>query len=225
VADVITLGVLVSGSGTNLQALIDAVAARTLDARIAVVVSNVAGAPALERARAAGVETVVVDPRDHTDRRAFDSAVLDVMREHGVELVVLAGFMRLLSDVLLDAFPMRVVNIHPALLPAFPGLHAQRQALEYGVRVTGCTVHFVDGGTDTGPIIAQAIVPVLDGDDEASLKQRILEREHELLPQVLRWIADGRVTVERAAADGRRPRVRVRDASSLVGVGPVAGKG
>ncbi len=116
--------------------------------------------------------------------------------------------MRLLTPVLLDAFPMRVVNVHPALLPAFPGVHGQRQALEYGVRVTGCTVHFVDRGTDTGPIIAQAAVPVLEDDDEAALTARILTKEHELLPQVLQWIAEGRVTIE--AAKGARPRVRVR---------------
>jgi phosphoribosylglycinamide formyltransferase 1 len=208
----ITLGVLVSGGGTNLQAILDAVAARTLDARVGVVVSNVAGAGALDRARAAGAPTAVVEHRAHRDRRAFDAAVVQVLRDHDVGLVVLAGFMRIVTDVLLDAFPMRVVNIHPALLPAFPGVHAPKQAIEYGVRVAGCTVHFVDGGTDTGPIIAQTAVPVLEGDDEEALRLRILAQEHALLPRVIQWIADGRVDVEPAEA-GRRARVRVRAAA------------
>jgi phosphoribosylglycinamide formyltransferase 1 len=208
VARVIVLGVLVSGSGTNLQAILDAVRERKLDARVAVVVSNVPDAIALERARAAGIEAVVVDHKRFADRQAFDEAVVAVLRDRGVELVVLAGFMRLLTPALLDAFPLRIVNVHPALLPAFPGVHGQRQALAYGVRVTGCTVHFVDRGTDTGPIIAQATVPVLDDDDEKTLTERILTKEHELLPRVLQWIAEGRVSVE--SIEGARPRVRVR---------------
>jgi phosphoribosylglycinamide formyltransferase-1 len=208
VAGVIALGVLVSGSGTNLQAILGAIRARTLDARVAVVVSNVAEATALDRARSAGAPAVVVDHKRFADRTAFDAAVVQQLREHGVELVVLAGFMRLLTPVLLDAFPMRIVNVHPALLPAFPGIHGARQALAYGVRVAGCTVHFVDRGTDTGPIIAQAAVPVLEDDDEAALAARILEKEHELLPRVLQWMAEGRVSVE--ATLGARARVRVR---------------
>ena len=206
-ASVIVLGVLVSGSGTNLQAILDAIRGRELDARVAVVVSNVPGAHALDRAREAGVEAVVVDHTEFATRSEFDAAVVALLRARGVELVVLAGFMRLLTGSLLDAFPMRIVNVHPALLPAFPGVAGQRQALEYGVRVTGCTVHFVDGGTDTGPIIAQATVPVLDGDDEASLTARILAKEHELLPRVLQWIAEGRVAVHVGA--GGRARVHV----------------
>lgn len=206
----LVLGVLASGTGTNLQAVLDAIAARRLDARVAVVVCNVPGAGALERARAAGVPAVVVEHTQHAERAAFDAAVVEVLRAHGVQVVVLAGFMRLLTSVLLDAFPMRVVNVHPALLPAFPGVNAQKQALEHGVRVTGCTVHFVDGGTDTGPIVAQAAVPVYEEDDLESLRRRILAREHELLPRVLQWIAEGRVTVEPAAGAGGRARVRVR---------------
>jgi phosphoribosylglycinamide formyltransferase-1 len=207
VAAVIALGVLVSGSGTNLQAILDAIAAKTLDARVAVVVSNVAGAGALDRAREAGVEGVVVDHKAFPDRRAFDAAVVEVLRERGADVVVLAGFMRIVTDVLLGAFPMRVVNIHPALLPAFPGVHGPRQALDYGVRVSGCTVHFVDGGTDTGPIIAQEAVPVLEGDDEEALRLRILAREHEVLPRALQLISRGLVRVEPVA--GGRARVRV----------------
>jgi phosphoribosylglycinamide formyltransferase-1 len=205
----IRLGVLVSGTGTNLQAILDAVAEKRIDAQVVVVVSNVPGAGALERARAAGVTPVVVDHREHADRRAFDAALVEVLRARGVEVVVLAGFMRLLTGVFLDAFPMRVVNVHPSLLPAFPGVNSQKQALEYGVRVAGCSVHFVDAGTDTGPIIAQSAVPVEDDDDEESLRLRILAREHELLPRVLQWLAEGRVTVQ--ATPGGRARVRVRE--------------
>lgn len=207
----IRVGVLVSGGGTNLQAVLDAVAQKHLDAEVRVVLSNVAQARALERAKSAGVPTVVLDHKGFASREAFDAAVVEELRARGVELVLLAGFMRIVTPVLLDAFPQRVVNIHPALLPAFPGVHAQRQALDYGVRVAGCTVHLVDAGTDTGPILAQAAVPVLDGDDEDALARRILVEEHKLLPTVLQWFAEGRVEVE--AREGKRPRVRVRDAT------------
>jgi phosphoribosylglycinamide formyltransferase 1 len=144
----------------------------------------------------------VLDHRGHDDRAAFDRALIAALREHGVDLVVLAGFMRLLGREFLAAFPRRVVNIHPALLPAFPGMHAQAQAFHYGVKVTGCSVHFVDEGTDSGPIIAQSVVPVLDDDDEEKLRLRILAEEHRLLPKVIRAIAEGRVS-----GDGRRVRV------------------
>jgi phosphoribosylglycinamide formyltransferase-1 len=207
---VIRLGVLVSGSGTNLQAVLDAIAQRQLDAQVAVVVSNVAAARAIDRAHQAGVEAIVVDHKAFPDRASFDAAVVESLRSRGVEVVVLAGFMRIVTDVLLGAFPMRVVNVHPALLPAFPGVDAQKQALDYGVRVTGCTVHFVDRGTDTGPIIAQATVPVLEGDDVEKLRARILAKEHELLPRVLQWIAEGRVEVEPARSAGGRAQVHVR---------------
>jgi phosphoribosylglycinamide formyltransferase 1 len=192
----VNVGVLVSGSGTNLQAILDAQAKGELGkARVVVVVSNVAGVRALERAQAAGVATVVLSHKEYASRQAFDEALVATLRQFGVELVALAGFMRLLTPTFLGAFPQRVVNIHPALLPAFPGIHAQKQALDYGARVTGCTVHFVDEGCDTGPIIAQATVPVLDGDDEAALTTRILAEEHRLYPAAIRAIADGRVQV------------------------------
>jgi phosphoribosylglycinamide formyltransferase-1 len=218
VAHVIALGVLVSGDGTNFQAIVDAIAARLLDARVAVVISNVADAGALARARAANIDTLVMEHGQFPDRRAFDSAVVQALRSRGVEVVVLAGFMRLVTDVLLDAFPWRVVNVHPGLLPSFPGVHAQKQALDYGVRITGCTVHLVDRGTDTGPIIAQAAVPVLPDDDEGSLRERILAREHELLPLVLQWMAEGRVTVSAPTNPGNRSRVHVRAARTCLGV-------
>ena len=210
------IGVLISGGGTNLQAILDAVAAKRLDVEIAVVVSNIATAGGLERAHRAGVPAVVVSHKDHKGREAFDAAVVDVLRAHRVDLVVMAGFMRIVTPVLLDAFPMRVVNIHPALLPAFPGVDGQAQAFRHGVRIAGCTVHFVDTGTDSGPIIAQAAVPVLDGDDEETLRARILEKEHALLPMVVGWIAAGKVTVH--PVEGGRPRVTVAGERTALGL-------
>jgi phosphoribosylglycinamide formyltransferase-1 len=202
----IVLGVLVSGNGSNLQAILDAIQRGKLDARVGVVISNKALAGGLERAARAEVPAVVIDHRVHADREAFDQALVDALRAHGVEWVVLAGFMRIVTPVLLSAFPMRVVNVHPALLPSFPGVDAQKQALEHGVRVSGCTVHLVDRGTDTGPIVAQRAVPVLEGDNLESLKARILGAEHELLPEVLQWIAEGRMTVDFGVD---RPRVKL----------------
>jgi phosphoribosylglycinamide formyltransferase-1 len=195
----LSIGVLLSGSGTNLQALIDAIAAGALDARVAVVVSNEASAYGLVRARAHGIPAVVVAHGAFPSRPAFDAAIVEVLRAHDVELVVLAGFMRLVTAVLLNAFPSRVLNIHPALLPAFPGLHAERQALAHGARVTGVTVHFVDEHTDHGPIILQVAVPILPGDDEARLHLRIQQQEHRAYTHAIQLIAEGRVHV-----DGRR---------------------
>ena len=198
------VGVLASGSGTNLQALIDAASRGGMGpARLVVVGANVPGCGALERAAKAGIPTFLRSHKDFATRADFDRALLDELRRHGVGLLALAGFMRILTPTLLDAFPHRVVNIHPALLPSFPGVHAQKQAFDYGVRFSGCTVHFVDAGTDTGPSIAQAVVPVLDGDDEEALRLRILAEEHRLYPAVIRAIAEGRVSV-----DGRRVHVR-----------------
>jgi phosphoribosylglycinamide formyltransferase-1 len=211
------LGVLISGRGSNLEAILDAVAKGALDARVRVVISNKASAGGLEIARAAGVPTVVIPHGEHSDRASFDAAVVAALREAGVACVVLAGFMRLVTPVLLDAFPYRVVNIHPSLLPAFPGVDAQAQALAYGARITGCTVHLVDAGTDTGPVLAQAAVPVLDGDDRDTLAARILVREHELLVRALGWLAQGLVEIEPAAA-GTRPIVRVRGVATALGI-------
>ena len=197
------VGVLASGGGTNLQALIDASAHGDLGpATLAVVGVNVPGCGALERAKRAGIPSFVLDHKTFATREEFDAALIQALQRHGVELVVLAGFMRLLTPAFLAAFPQRVVNIHPALLPAFPGVHAQKQAFEHGVKFTGCTVHFVDGGTDSGPIISQAVVRILDTDDEESLRLRILAEEHGLLPAAVRAIAEGRVRVQ-----GRRVRV------------------
>jgi phosphoribosylglycinamide formyltransferase-1 len=190
------VGVLASGGGTNLQALIDRSEDGALPADIRCVISNVASAFALERAARHGIPAIHLDHRLFSSREDYDKAIVDALRDHDVELVALAGFMRIISQVLLDAFPTAVMNIHPALLPSFPGLHAQRQALEHGVKVTGCTVHFVDSGTDTGPIICQAAVPVLEGDTEESLSARILVEEHRCYPLAVRLFAEGRLSVE-----------------------------
>ncbi len=199
---VLTLGVLISGSGTNLQAILDRIADRRLDARLALVISNRSDVGGLTRAQRAGVATLVLDHRRTTGREAYDAAVVDALRAAGVDTVALAGFDRLVTGVLLAAFPGRVLNIHPALLPAFKGLHAQRQALEYGVHVTGATVHFVDEHLDHGPIILQGAVPVRPDDTEETLRYRILEVEHAIYPQALQLLAENRLVVE-----GRRVRI------------------
>lgn len=196
------VAVLVSGSGTNLQCLLDAAAAPGYPASLAVVVSNVPGVRALERAEKAGVPTRVVPHQGYPDRAAYDRALVEAIAPFGCTIACLAGFMRLVGPTFLRAFPGGVLNVHPALLPSFPGLHAHRQALEHGVKVTGCTVHLVDEGTDTGPIVAQAAVPVLDGDTEESLQRRIQEQEHRLFPMALALLAEGRLRVE-----GRRVHV------------------
>jgi phosphoribosylglycinamide formyltransferase 1 len=193
------LGVLVSGSGTNLQAIIDAIEDGRVPAEIKLVVCNRPGATALERAEKHGLETAVLDHKTFPSRESFDEQVVTVLREHAVELVCLAGFDRLLSPVFIRAFPSAILNIHPALLPAFPGLHAQRQALEYGVRIAGCTVHLVDEKTDHGPIVIQAAVPVYSDDTVESVTDRILAEEHRIYPEAICLFAEGKVRV-----DGRR---------------------
>jgi phosphoribosylglycinamide formyltransferase 1 len=181
----VPVAVLISGSGTNLQALLDACADPNFPARIALVLSNRRDAFGLERARKASVPAVWLSHRAFAKRKDYDAELVRVLREHEVEWVCLAGFMRLVTPTFLAAFPRRVLNIHPSLLPSFPGLHAQQQAFDHGVKITGCTVHYVDEGTDTGPIIAQASVPVLNNDTVDTLSARILEQEHRLYPSVL----------------------------------------
>jgi phosphoribosylglycinamide formyltransferase-1 len=218
----VNLGVLISGRGSNLGAILAAVEAGTLPAKVALVISNKAGAAGIKRADEAGVPTRVLPHGEYPDRAAFEAALVAALREAGVDVVVLAGFMRLLTPAFLGAFPNRVVNIHPALCPAFPGVDAQAQAIAYGARVTGCTVHFVDAGTDTGPVIAQAAVPILEGDDRDTLAARILPREHELLVRALGWIAAGKVEVVPPSAPGARAVVRVRGERTFFmnGLGP-----
>lgn len=202
----VRVGVLASGSGTNLQALLDATASTEHPAEVAVVASDRPHAMALQRAADAGVPTAIVRKRDFPDRERFDRHMVDVLHEHRCEWVCLAGFMRLITPFFLEAFEGRVVNIHPSLLPAFPGLHAQRQAHQAGVRIAGCTVHFVDNGVDTGPIIAQGAVPVREDDTPEQLSARILQMEHRVYPMVLRWLGEGRIQLQ-----GRTAVVALRD--------------
>jgi phosphoribosylglycinamide formyltransferase-1 len=197
------VGVLVSGTGTNLQALLDAQARGELaPAQVALVISNNPGAMALDRAAAAGVRHVVIDHRRFADRAAFEQEMLDALASAEIDAIVLAGFMRVLTAHFVSRFPNRIINTHPALCPAFPGLNDPEQALAAGVKVTGCTIHFVDTGVDTGPIIAQAAVEVLPGDDVRALHDRIRVQEHRLLPMAVRMLAQGRLRV-----DGRVVRV------------------
>ncbi len=190
------LGVLISGRGSNLQAIIDAVADGRLDASIAVVVSNKPTPGGLERAAAAGIETAVLEHTAYDSREAYDAALVETLRRHQVDLVCLAGFMRLLSPVLIDAFPNRILNIHPSLLPAFPGLHGQTQALEHGTKVAGATVHIVTPELDAGPIILQATVPVEDDDTPDTLAARILEQEHRIYPEAIGIVLAGGWRIE-----------------------------
>jgi phosphoribosylglycinamide formyltransferase-1 len=203
----LALGVLASGRGSNLQAILDAVEAGRLHVDVRVVVSDVADAFALERARRAGVPALFVDARGPGGKADFEGRIVGQLRAHGVETVALAGYMRVCGPVLLAAFPGRIVNIHPSLLPSFPGLHVQKAAIDHGARFSGCTVHFVDAGVDTGPIIAQAVVPVLDTDTEESLAARILRQEHRVFPLALQLLAEGRLRVvgRRVLVDGRAP--------------------
>jgi phosphoribosylglycinamide formyltransferase-1 len=190
------IGVLLSGRGSNFEALADGVAAgRIPNAEIAIVVSNREGAPGIERAAALGIGTRVI-PSKGLEREAYDRQVVAVLNEYKVDLVCLAGYMRLLSPYFVAAFPQRILNIHPSLLPSFPGLESQRQALEYGVKLAGCTVHFVDENLDAGPIVLQAVVPVKDEDTEATLSDRILREEHRIYSEAVRIVLEGKYKIQ-----------------------------
>jgi phosphoribosylglycinamide formyltransferase-1 len=203
------VGVVASGRGTDFQSLVDARDRGDLSVDLAILICNVPGAPVLGRAKKAGVPVVVVDHRPFgKDREGFEREVVKALREARTELVVFAGFMRLVTPYFMGQFPMRIMNIHPSLLPAFPGAHAQRDALEAGVKVTGCTIHFVDASVDGGPIILQKAVPVREDDTEETLAARILEQEHIFLPLAVRLVAEGRLNVE-----GRRVRIDTRGIS------------
>ena len=208
----VKLGVLISGEGTNLQAIIDAIDRGDLKADVRVVISNKRTAPGLERARRRGIAAIVIEHRAFPSREAFDSALVASLRHHDVELVICAGFMRLLSPVMIAAFRDRIMNIHPALCPAFPGLDAQQQALDYGARFSGCTVFFVTEGVDDGPVIVQAVVPVHQDDDEAALAARIHAEEHRIYPFAIRLYQEGRLEL-------RGRKVHIRDGSPI---GPIA---
>src|SRR5580693_6834522 len=196
------LGILISGRGSNFEAIANAIARRKLDAEIAIVISNRASAGGLDIARQRGIPMRVIESRG-MEREAYDKLVIDELKTHEVDLVCLAGFMRLLSASFVESFPNRVVNIHPSLLPAFPGLDAQRQALEYGAKITGCTVHLVDEFLDSGPILVQSAVPVLDEDTVETLSARILSQEHIIYPKAIQYLVEKRVTLE-----GRRVLIR-----------------
>lgn len=202
----LSIGVLVSGRGSNLASIIKAVEDGTIQGKIEIVLSDNPKAQALQRAKEAGIPAEAVSRDQFKTKREFETALIRALKERGVELVVLAGFMRLLSPYFIEQFPGRIMNIHPSLLPSFPGLAAQKQALDYGVRYSGCTVHFVDQGMDTGPIILQAVVPVLPTDTEEDLAERILEQEHKLYPKAIALYAEGRLSIE-----GRRVIIKEGD--------------
>ncbi len=202
-ADFLKLGILISGNGSNLQSIIDNIENGSLKAVIKVVISNNPDAYGITRAKKHGIPFVVFKNGNFKTKEGFDTELVKILKENGVELVILAGFMRIITPVLLKSFYGRIMNIHPALLPSFPGLHGQRQALEYGVKFSGCTVHFVDEGVDTGPIIIQSAVPVLDNDTEETLAARILKEEHKIYPRAIQLFADGRLEVI-----GRKVRIK-----------------
>jgi phosphoribosylglycinamide formyltransferase-1 len=199
-----TIGILISGRGSNMVSLLEGIREGRVPARCGLVLSNVPGAPGLEKAGSFGVPTAVIDHRESETREEHDRAMARVLEAAGVELVCLAGYMRLLSDWFVDRFPQRILNIHPSLLPAFPGLHVPRKALRYGARISGCTVHLVDKELDHGPIVIQAAVPVEEEDTPATLAARILEQEHRIYPEAVRLFCEDRLSIE-----GRRVRVRL----------------
>jgi phosphoribosylglycinamide formyltransferase-1 len=198
----INVGVLISGRGSNLQAIIDAVEKGEIPARVAVVVSNKPEAYGLERAKKHKIPTAVFEPRKFPDKNTYELEIVKSLKEYKVDLICLAGYMRIVGPVLLEHYPGKMMNIHPALLPSFPGLHVQKAALDHGVKISGATVHFVDEGCDTGPIIVQAGVPVLEDDTEEALSARILEQEHKIYPQAIKFFAEGKLKIE-----GRKVRI------------------
>jgi len=202
------LGVLASGRGSNFQSIVDEIEEGSLRADIRLLIVDNPKALAIERARKHGIGHLVIRPGDFTTKDNFYLKIVEELRKKEVELVILAGFMRIVGKRLIDAFPNRIMNIHPALLPSFPGLHSQKQAVEYGVRISGCTVHFVDEGMDTGPIIAQAAVPVYHDDTEETLSARILKMEHRIYPGAIRLFSEGRLEVE-----GRTVKVKGKASS------------
>ncbi len=198
----IRLGVLISGRGSNLQSIIDASKAGNIDAEVVVVISDKKDAQGLEGARVNNIDTIFINPKEYKKREEYDRKVVEELKKYNVVLVLLAGFMRIVTSALIEPFRNRIMNIHPALLPSFPGINAQRQAIDYGVKFSGCTVHFVEEGMDEGPIIIQAVVPVLDNDTAESLSKRILKYEHKIYPMAVQFFAEGRLKVE-----GRRVAV------------------
>jgi len=195
-ADLLKLGVLISGSGSNLQSIIDNIENGSLKAVIKVVISNKPDAFGVTRAQKHGIPVIIVKNGNFKSKEDYDLELVRILKENDVDLVILAGFMRILTPAFLRAFPGKVMNIHPALLPSFPGTHGQKQAFDYGVKFSGCTVHFVDEGVDTGPIILQSVVPVLDDDTEETLAARILKEEHKIYPQAIRYFTEGKMEIK-----------------------------
>jgi phosphoribosylglycinamide formyltransferase 1 len=210
-AEPLQLGVLISGSGSNLQSIIDNIEKGSLKAVIKIVISNNPQAFGVTRAQKHGLPVSVLNHADFKSRDEFDVELIKILKNYGVELIVLAGFMRLLTPAFLKAFPHKIINIHPALLPSFPGIHGQKQAFEYGVKFSGCTVHFVDEGIDSGPIIIQSVVPVLEDDTEEALEARILKEEHRIYPQAIQFFANGKIEIK-----GRKVQIKDAEKISLV---------
>ncbi|MCS5544824.1 MAG: phosphoribosylglycinamide formyltransferase [Gammaproteobacteria bacterium] len=191
--DIFKLAVLVSGRGSNLQAIIDSIDREELDAHLSIVISNTKDAMALKRAEKHGIKTIFIDPSTYLNSKEYDKALVLKLKEFSIDLICLAGYMRILGEEVIQTFENKIINIHPSLLPAFPGLNAQKQAINHGVKFSGCTVHFVDSGVDNGPIILQTVVPVYDNDDEKSLSKRILEQEHYLYPKAIKMIQEKKI--------------------------------
>ncbi len=207
----LTLGVLASGRGSNFQSIIDNINSGYIKARIAVLITDNPKAYAIERAKNNNIEAIIISPKDFPDKDSYYSHIAEMLKSKGVELVALAGFMRVVGKPLIKAFQNKIMNIHPALLPSFPGLHGQKQAVEYGVKISGCTVHFVNEGVDTGPIIIQAAVPVYDDDTEDSLSERILKQEHKIFPLAIKLFSEGRITVE-----GRKVMIKTKKEEAVI---------
>lgn len=208
------LAVIVSGRGSNLQAIIDRIERNELNVQLSTVLSDVADAPALKRAEKHGIKTIFIDPAVSPDRKAFDKTMVDKLKEMSIDLICLAGYMRILGKEFIQAFSGKIINIHPSLLPAFPGLNAQKQAIEYGVKFSGCTVHFVDEGVDSGPIILQTAIPVYDNDNEESLAQRILAQEHILYPKAIQLIAENKLNLNGRTVTHKNPDIKYFDKAS-----------
>ena len=191
--NIFKLAVLVSGRGSNLQAIMDSIDREELDAHLSIVISNTKDAIALKRAEKHGIKTIFIDPSNYLSSKEYDKALVLKLKEFSIDLICLAGYMRILGEEIIQTFEKKIINIHPSLLPAFPGLNAQKQAINHGVKFSGCTVHFVDSGVDSGPIILQTVVPVYDNDDEKSLSKRILEQEHYLYPKAIKMIQENKI--------------------------------
>ena len=191
--NIFKLAVLVSGRGSNLQAIIDSIDREELDAHLSIVISNTKDAMALKRAEKQGIKTIFIDPSTYLNSKEYDKALVLKLKEFSIDLICLAGYMRILGEEVIQTFDKKIINMHPSLLPAFSGLNAQKQAINHGVKFSGCTVHFVDSGVDSGPIILQTVVPVYDNDDEKSLSKRILEQEHYLYPKAIKMIQEKKI--------------------------------